>query len=286
MEDEYLAAKIALLNVDNSLAERGTNGSLVHSNDYYDSLRFQHEELEAVLVDLEEGLDDEQINRLNDNVYTDIVAKPDGDDEISFEDEVDVPTKAESETSEEEVWAQCAACAENLSQDQALGANCDHLYCETCLRRMVIDSVQPGSTRCPPQCCNTAFNLQAIERVAGPRLYEQMNSKITELRAQGHGHIYCSERTCGKFIIPEDVDGKIASCFNCDAETCTQCKKKNHYGNCPVIDTAAEMGQMRRAARRLGYKNCRCGLAIERIYGCNHMTYVDLFLLANSPVFR
>lgn len=120
----------------------------------------------------------------------------------------------------------------------------------------------------PPRCCRASIPPSTIwvhlSRDVSRRFSERQIEMSTTERT------YC--RSCTKFILPDQFDGRGAVCPRCSALTCSGCKEYAHQDACSD-DPATE--ETKRLAAEEGWQSCpQCNNMIELGLGCYHITFV------------
>jgi DNA-directed RNA polymerase subunit RPC12/RpoP len=97
------------------------------------------------------------------------------------------------------------------------------------------------------------------------------------LRASDH-YIACLNKRCGRHFSIEDCHEKSSgkkkiACPYCEYELCVDCNRPWHAGTKCDKNKIAENKKSEAAIKTLGAKPCpKCGVKIEKISGCDHMT--------------
>lgn len=170
--------------------------------------------------------------------------------------------------------ATCVACTETLLQTDVTTAPCSHIYCRDCTIKLFEDSLR-DETLFPPRCCRTAIPLPLVQHFLSPDIRREFENKTVEYN--DGNRTYCSSPICSRYLHPfpnPRVNGRY--CARCNLWTCIRCKKSHYPGNaCPD-----ENEGMLQLAKKSGWRRCsRCKNMVELRTGCNHITYVFLWLL-------
>ena len=161
----------------------------------------------------------------------------------------------------------CVACSGELATDQTVHCPCSNDYCVECYEGLVRAAVA-NEAFFPPRCCKQAIPIQTTETVLASTIVLELRTK--EVEYSTHNRIYCRVSTCSAFIHPKLIEGDIATCWECAAETCSICKGPSHTSDCPEDDAAQEL---LRIATKNSWQRCRkCHRIIELDFGCNHMS--------------
>ncbi|KAF2866427.1 hypothetical protein BDV95DRAFT_631857 [Massariosphaeria phaeospora] len=165
---------------------------------------------------------------------------------------------------------QCVVCIERFRYSLMVTAKCGHRYCAECIKSLFMRSMK-DETLFPPRCCKEPVPLDSV---APHMSAEELASfKLASVELSTQERVYCSNRECGTFIVPDriDVGTRRAICGTCGTATCSICKNRYHNdADCP--DDPA-LHQTRELARDLGWQTCyACHSVVELRYGCFHMT--------------
>jgi len=188
--------------------------------------------------------------------------------------EVDKPlTKRAPIWAKEDKHAVCCSCLEAKPKRQTLITLCDQTYCRHCL----LDLFKASMTDIelfPPRCCRHNISLEQASVFFTAEFTQEFEEKSVELSTPDP--TYCSDPQCAKFVRVEAIQDDVAKCPFCFTKTCTTCKGEDHYGVCPEDPEKQKLLEM---AEEEGWQRCfRCKTLVELGVGCNHMTYVVLYL--------
>ncbi|KAI6374635.1 hypothetical protein MCOR25_003100 [Pyricularia grisea] len=193
---------------------------------------------------------------------------------------------AEIPAGEDQEETDCSVCW--TPADDAVTTTCGHVYCTGCLADMS-QSELTAATQYTLCCVGAANTCQAPLPL--PELQSHISSTSFEdaLEASFTGYIrrhpdlfrYCPTPDCGRIYrcttSNSSTTTKPASftCPQCMATTCTACHALHEGMSCADHRDLASGGHaaLERVKKELGVKDCpRCGTAIEKTEGCNHMT--------------
>jgi len=174
----------------------------------------------------------------------------------------------------EPLYPTCESCREQFGYDDVARVPCGHEYCGECLRELYSHAMT-DDTLFPPRCCQQPILPGDVRELLTSELVDQYEKKKIELDTPNR--TYCSNPDCSAFIHLKDIVSDQAQCPECDTVTCTMCKLEGHTGDCPE-DLALQ--QALDTANKNGWQRCfNCRGLVELEHGCNHMTFVYLFLL-------
>lgn len=174
---------------------------------------------------------------------------------------------AESFTTAAEGITTCIACGDTASFDNVAYCRCGHDYCPDCITNLFQTAITQEALF-PPRCCNRRIRLY----VAGPFLPESVIEEYLLKREEYRtpDPTYCHRPTCSTFIPLTNSGWIVATCPQCQDQTCRMCKCALHAGPCPR-DEAAE--DVLRLGAENGWQQCwRCQRMVELDHGCNHMS--------------
>jgi len=168
---------------------------------------------------------------------------------------------------EVEEMIQCAACTETCVWFDTVMAPCGDNHCEDCISDLFEKSMN-DETLYPPRCCRQPIPLKSTSVFLKPGLFEAFSEKKIELDTPNR--IYCHEPTCNVFIPSGQIENDIATCPQCQRNSCTMCRNASHHGDCPE-DIALQ--QVLQTAQEAGWQRCNnCHRLVELNTGCYHMT--------------
>lgn len=127
----------------------------------------------------------------------------------------------------------------------------------------------------PPRCCRVEIPIDRVSsRLSADEMEDFLDAKAAH---HTHNRTYCSNQLCGKFIRQEFVmNAERAECNRCGTATCVHCGKEFHLGEC---GEDRELQATLNLANGQGWQRCeRCKFVVDKIEGCNHITYVSTLL--------
>lgn len=166
----------------------------------------------------------------------------------------------------------CTICQKRQKLEQTVALRCKCVYCKGCLERRFTRAIE-AEYMFPATCCDAVIDLALVHQVLSPDILRGYETKKIEF--ESIDRTYCANRDCFAFIAQETTEGDKAVCANstCHTTTCVKCKGEWHKGDCPV-DEALQLVLVE--AEKKGWKRCaKCGVLIEHIDGCAHITLVN-----------
>ncbi|XP_065895371.1 E3 ubiquitin-protein ligase parkin-like isoform X2 [Dysidea avara] len=158
--------------------------------------------------------------------------------------------------------------------------------------RGFVEDRQHGYTiKCPAGCDGSEVKEIHHFRMMGNKNYDKYQRFGTEECVLQMGGILCPQVDCGNGLLPEQGQRRI-ECNECKHVFCARCKKAYHSGSCNSASSRQQGAQAYNTnrfsavdAERARWvvaneryiednaKRCpRCGVAIQKTEGCNHMT--------------
>ena len=165
----------------------------------------------------------------------------------------------------------CEACTTRVTASKALTLACPepHSYCEDCVKQMFHLALFDES-QYPPKCCVGTIEVDAACRFLSEDFVQTYKER--EIEYNSPERCYCSNAACAAFVPPSRVEDGVATCPQCDTDTCTTCFASAHTGTCPSNE---DDQALLRLAGEQGWVQCyRCKAMVELVNGCNHMVYV------------
>ncbi|KAF2649530.1 hypothetical protein K491DRAFT_734525 [Lophiostoma macrostomum CBS 122681] len=164
---------------------------------------------------------------------------------------------------------ECVSCREDFRWDAIHTLGCGDQYCDSCLRRHIMQPVTERKLNfLPPRCHGTAVARGLIEDILSASELGELDD--AQLEKDTEDKTYCSNVDCGKFIAPIYIRAGDATCPRCDTKTCSLCKNQAHQAECPEdpeVKATLDLGEQRH------WQRCySCRAMVEIDWGCNHMT--------------
>ncbi|CAI6334275.1 unnamed protein product [Periconia digitata] len=164
----------------------------------------------------------------------------------------------------------CAVCLEYFHSGATIPLSCQDRYCVDCLKGLFVRATK-DETLFPVRCHKKPIPLQLIAKHMSTvelAAYERASIEFSTA-----DRVYCSNRDCGEFIPPRQIElgTHKSECELCNTSTCGLCKNEYHDDmDCP---NDPELQVTRDLAGEMGWKTCyRCGYIVGLRSGCNHMT--------------
>lgn len=147
--------------------------------------------------------------------------------------------------------------------------------CKTCLRNLFkLATTDPQHM--PPKCCGEgSIPLEHTKGLFSKDFKHLFNQKMREYTTKNR--IYCVKKSCGKWIMPENVHldrtvGRRYGVCECGTKVCKKCNMRWHgWEDCK---NDPETNKLLDTARQEGWQRCyRCKAMVELTEGCNHMRW-------------
>ncbi|KAJ5383935.1 hypothetical protein N7517_001846 [Penicillium concentricum] len=184
--------------------------------------------------------------------------------------------------SEDEVQTlhECVSCTEEYPVSDMIQTECAHSYCRKCIMHLFENSLA-NNALFPPRCCRLPIRPSTtVEDMIGIEMTKRYKARKTEVY-DSH-RTYCSNSTCARYILPQNIRRGVGTCEFCTVRTCTDCKKEGHRGDCTYVNAnnysvaqeAEEINDylLEKLAKKKRWQRCsNCSRMIERISGCQHI---------------
>lgn len=185
----------------------------------------------------------------------------------------------------------CSICYDSLdlldpSEYLACTSNNLSPICANCVYPMFKSALRNDRTSFPPRClCGLPIDVpKAMLFLKNTDFPEQLEEKQEVWASENP--TWCATKSCSAFLRDGLFDDKgIAKCDNCESLTCNKCKQSlaDHNGNDCPISLEEQLSNQLNAEKKNEYDQCdmricpskRCGQAISKDGGCNHMTCSD-----------
>lgn len=124
--------------------------------------------------------------------------------------------------------------------------------------------------RFPPRCCRQFISVDHLRDVLPKGTLALYNAK-TEEYSTPH-RLYCSNKTCTRFLGPRQSQPASITCTTCNSSTCAHCTASAHPTSvrCTIdrdLRQALVLGQSH------GWQRCpQCRQLVEKNTGCMHMS--------------
>ncbi|OOF91285.1 hypothetical protein ASPCADRAFT_57292 [Aspergillus carbonarius ITEM 5010] len=166
----------------------------------------------------------------------------------------------------------CASCLDIMPVECLISMPCQHKYCSRCLKQMVF-TVMPDEGLFPPRCCKQKVPTEVILPVLTPKERTVYLAKTQEYAVPARERWYCPAATCGRFIPPKHLNGKLSSqsCPYCSTTFCSGCRfpgltSKDYFPD-PGLVAVFEDPRLGKGQR--GFK---CGSLVDLLFNCDHVT--------------
>lgn len=161
----------------------------------------------------------------------------------------------------------CCSCDEKFRPCDILRLECDHFFCRTCLKQVIMQSMLDKSTF-PPRCCRKNIPQDKIGLLLSEEEFGDF--KNTEIEVSCDVKTYCSNASCGRFIPPTQITADRAHCLRCGNSTCTNCKNAFHQDDCPEDQELQATLVLAKEQKWQRCFACRAVVILDR--DCNHIT--------------
>ncbi|PQE30433.1 IBR finger domain protein [Rutstroemia sp. NJR-2017a WRK4] len=226
---------------------------------------------EELPIPITSGLQTDQLQTLDDNVFNKLQTLSIGRTELSkCPTTPDACDDGQAESSSRAVGRKeqteiCEACWDAVNTFELARAPCGHLYCRTCLRGL-FEAAMTDESLFPPSCCHQHISPEENAILLTAEIIHMFDKKKIEFSTIDR--TYCCIPTCSSFIDPQYIDSDIATCPDCSTTTCAICKAA-HEGDCPN-DVALQ--RILEVARENKWQRCyECNALVELDHGCNHI---------------
>jgi hypothetical protein len=166
----------------------------------------------------------------------------------------------------------CIACTDRYPRTTMVTAKCGHRYCAECAKKLFTQASNRERDY-PPTCCKQPIPLALMTSHMTPEEIAAFQLATVEFGTLYRKRVYCSNRDCNMFIVPENIDMGIqqATCSRCGTETCSSCPNAYHPGReCPDDSV---LHQTMELAKTLDWQICKaCNRVVDLLVGCNHIT--------------
>lgn len=163
----------------------------------------------------------------------------------------------------------CLICIATIpSTAESFQTSCGHTWCKGCLSQGVAIACQQEDSF-PPKCC-TEITVEQARKFLDKQLLNLFLVKKIEYGTRER--LYCHNPACQRFLQQAEASRLDIKCPKCNLSTCGTCKAKAHQGYCRANE---DDQSFRAAVAQAGYQQCSsCKRVIEKVAGCNHITYV------------
>eukprot|EP00638_Chattonella_subsalsa_P001277 CAMPEP_0117744504 /NCGR_PEP_ID=MMETSP0947-20121206/6800_1 /TAXON_ID=44440 /ORGANISM="Chattonella subsalsa, Strain CCMP2191" /LENGTH=304 /DNA_ID=CAMNT_0005561469 /DNA_START=77 /DNA_END=992 /DNA_ORIENTATION=- len=180
----------------------------------------------------------------------------------------------------------CSICYEECSPYVPVDANsknCEHIFCEDCLKthlKLKINEgkVSPQDMTCPHNVCERSLSeneISSLLNYTDHDFFEKYKRFKREYELQKDPlNTWCPLPSCNA-VFKKDPDSTNAVCPDCNHKFCLKCFGPNHpFLTCQMAGQSAYVAWMKERKRLSeGVKRCpKCKFYIEKNGGCVHMT--------------
>ncbi|OMJ68905.1 hypothetical protein SteCoe_33506 [Stentor coeruleus] len=196
----------------------------------------------------------------------------------------------------------CGICYTKTRVDEGITFNCDHRFCQACVKDFANAMIDQGSVSEKELACADCGNPISpviLKFILTPTYFERFikfrNREYIPENEEGAIVFYkCTGNDCEWFVVCDEAI-EIVTCPSCRIKNCPKCRDLPHIGlTCEQNEKRKEDERLERlrkqkeeekavkdkededefieAAKKLGFKTCpHCKSMCERISGCNFM---------------
>eukprot|EP00761_Pharyngomonas_kirbyi_P012973 gb/GECH01013000.1/.p1 GENE.gb/GECH01013000.1/~~gb/GECH01013000.1/.p1 ORF type:complete len:601 (+),score=131.01 gb/GECH01013000.1/:1-1803(+) len=195
----------------------------------------------------------------------------------------DVGLSPPQDDKDEEGEFECPGCFDDVSIQDTTTLGCGHRFCNDCWEMYIKTKVNDGQAKkilCMGYKCNKHVDETIVGKFADPKIYEKYKEKVIESFIEdNHQMSWCpSAPHCGRAIECKAPPNSIVEIVcPCKHKFCFQCLKEPHLpATCEMLKKWLKKCQDDSETfnwLNANTKDCpKCGKAIEKNGGCNHMT--------------
>ncbi|EHA19664.1 hypothetical protein ASPNIDRAFT_179760 [Aspergillus niger ATCC 1015] len=162
---------------------------------------------------------------------------------------------------------QCCVCYESFYTHKVTRLDCNHKYCNDCLKDLFRRATK-DSTLFPPRCCRMPIHLEIVQKHMSET--EISDFRSAEIEFATTDRTYCCNASCGKFILPHNITAGRAQCPHCRSDTCAMCKNSFHTDDC--VEDADLQATLALASTQRWQRCFRCRALVDLGIGCYHIT--------------
>ncbi|KAI1359297.1 hypothetical protein F5Y08DRAFT_319897 [Xylaria arbuscula] len=177
----------------------------------------------------------------------------------------------------------CSICY--TTGTEAIRTKCGHTYCLDCFENLCMSATKedrPAEVKCAGNLgqCGISLDLPELQEHLSPSAFEELlkNSFASYVRCHPTLLKYCPTADCDSvYRAGADSNALPRShhCPSCLVSVCTTCHAQHGQMTCGDYKDLSTGGYeaYQRVKKELGIKDCpKCGTAMEKTEGCNHMT--------------
>ncbi|KAI2965581.1 hypothetical protein CBS147343_3065 [Aspergillus niger] len=158
---------------------------------------------------------------------------------------------------------QCCVCYESFYTHKVTRLDCNHKYCNDCLKDLFRRATK-DSTLFPPRCCRMPIHLEIVQKHMSET--EISDFRSAEIEFATTDRTYCCNASCGKFILPHNITAGRAQCPHCRSDTCAMCKNSFHTDDC--VEDADLQATLALASTQRWQRCFRCRALVDLGIGC------------------
>ncbi|OMJ85114.1 hypothetical protein SteCoe_13641 [Stentor coeruleus] len=157
----------------------------------------------------------------------------------------------------------CEICTEHFLRDEMLTLNCDHYFCNPCLKQYISTQISSGNEEIICPSCKMVIDGNIIQNLITPAEWDLFNKasirkkyKLTD----------CPK--CGSYF---ETSVNSSKCISCKYQFCIICKEKAHKGNCDDQKIKNIIKDLEGKGERLA--QCPgCKYPYSKDEGCEHVS--------------
>ncbi|KAI1342092.1 hypothetical protein F5Y15DRAFT_406268 [Xylariaceae sp. FL0016] len=176
---------------------------------------------------------------------------------------------------------ECSICY--TQEPNAIITSCAHTYCLDCFENLCKSATAQGSAAvvtCVGDMdrCGSTLNLPELQDHLSSAAFEDLleQSFVSYIRCHPAQLKHCPTPDCDSvYRVNMTTSPKSYHCPSCLVDVCTACQMQHGRMTCAEYKDISTGGYAayERVKRDLNIKDCpRCGIAMEKLEGCNHMS--------------
>ncbi|KAI1267645.1 hypothetical protein F5Y18DRAFT_443392 [Xylariaceae sp. FL1019] len=176
----------------------------------------------------------------------------------------------------------CSICY--IAEPEAMRTRCGHTYCLECFEDLCMSATKkdrPAEVKCEGNLsqCGITLDLAEMQEHLSPTAFEELLKLSFASYVRCHPQLrYCPTADCDsvyRAAVDSDSPPRSHHCPTCLVDVCTTCHAQHGQMTCGEHKYISTGGYeaYQRVKKELGIKDCpKCGTAMEKTAGCNHMT--------------